>query len=42
MVDAKLSTPREADKTVRDADDPRASLVARFGADKPLKLDAGV
>jgi homoserine O-acetyltransferase len=39
MADAKLS---EAGRTVSDADDPRASLVARFGADKPLKLDAGV
>ena len=26
----------------READEPRNSLVARFGADKPLKLDAGV
>jgi homoserine O-acetyltransferase len=26
----------------RDADNPRQSLVARFGADTPLKLDAGV
>ena len=27
---------------VRDADHPRDSLVAHFGADKPLKLDAGL
>ncbi|HET9176483.1 MAG TPA: homoserine O-acetyltransferase, partial [Pseudolabrys sp.] len=26
----------------READHPRDSLIARFGADKPLKLDAGV
>ncbi len=26
----------------READDPRDCLVARFGVDKPLKLDAGV
>src|SRR5215831_13969034 len=25
-----------------EADAPRESLIARFGADKPLKLDAGV
>jgi homoserine O-acetyltransferase/O-succinyltransferase len=42
MVDVTLSTPREADETVRDADNPRASLLARFGAEQPLKLDAGV
>ncbi|RDV05654.1 homoserine O-acetyltransferase MetX [Undibacter mobilis] len=30
------------DQIVRDADNPRDSNVARFGADKPLKLDAGV
>jgi homoserine O-acetyltransferase len=42
MVDATLSTPREAGRTVREADEPRASLIARFDANKPLKLDAGV
>ena len=30
------------DPSAREADDPRDSLIARFGADKPLKLDAGV
>ena len=30
------------DQIVRDADNPRDSNIARFGADKPLKLDAGV
>lgn len=38
--------PNEADlardQIVRDADNPRDSNIARFGADKPLKLDAGV
>src|SRR3954463_1965504 len=42
MADVTLSTPREADETTRDADNPRASLLARFGAEQPLKLDAGV
>jgi homoserine O-acetyltransferase len=41
MVEAHLSSPRDTD-TVREADAPRDSLVAHFGADKPLKLDAGV
>src|SRR4029079_13544044 len=41
MADATLST-REAGRTMGDADDPRESLFARFGADKPLRLDAGV
>src|SRR5262249_45734839 len=26
----------------READEPRDSLLVRFGADKPLKLDAGI
>src|SRR4051794_2287622 len=42
MADVTLSTPREADETTRDADNPRASLLARFGVEQPLKLDAGV
>jgi len=41
MVEAQ-SKPRIADTSKRDADDPRDSLVVRFGADKPLKLDSGV
>jgi homoserine O-acetyltransferase len=40
MVEAK-SKPRDADGA-RDADNPRDSLVVRFGDDKPLKLDAGI
>jgi homoserine O-acetyltransferase len=42
MAEAKLSTPPKADGKRRDADDPRSSLVARFDAGQPLKLDAGV
>ena len=41
MVEAQ-SKPRIAETSKRDADDPRDSLVVRFGADKPLKLDSGV
>jgi len=40
MAEANLiSTPKEAP---READEPRDSLVVRFGADQPLKLDSGV
>jgi homoserine O-acetyltransferase len=42
MVEAKVSDRRDAASPAREADAPRDSLVARFGADKPLKLDAGV
>ncbi len=41
MVEAQ-SKPRIAETSKRDADDPRDSLVVRFGEDKPLKLDSGV
>src|SRR6187402_1572692 len=41
MVEAE-SKPRRAETSKRDADDPRDSLIVRFGADKPLKLDSGV
>src|SRR5258708_7551063 len=34
-------TARDTVGRVREADEPR-SLVVRFGADKPLRLDAGV
>ncbi|MEX0841059.1 MAG: homoserine O-acetyltransferase [Xanthobacteraceae bacterium] len=40
MVETQLNSPRVA--PVRDADNPRESLLVRFGPDKPLKLDAGV
>ncbi len=41
MVEAQ-SKPRIAETPKRDADDPRDSLIVRFGDDKPLKLDSGV
>ncbi len=36
------NSAQEAPDSVREADAPRDSLLARFGEDKPLKLDAGV
>src|SRR3954463_1728258 len=36
------TAPPDAASRAREADAPRNSMVARFGADKPLKLDAGV
>src|SRR4051812_43323193 len=42
MADVELNPARDAAGSPREADSPRDSLVARFGADKPLKLDAGV
>jgi len=42
MVDVSLSGPREAADAPHEADHPHDSLVAQFGAGKPLKLDAGV
>ena len=41
MIEAELSSRPDAAGPKREADNPR-SLVARFGRDKPLKLDAGV
>src|ERR1700712_1085876 len=41
MVEARLNIPHEVAAT-READTPRSSLVAHFGPDKPLALDAGV
>ena len=38
----ELSTAPEIINRASAADDPRDSLVARFGTDRPLKLDAGV
>ena len=38
----ELTTVRDATSQTREADEPRDSLLVRFGADKPLKLDAGV
>ena len=42
MADVQLNPAPDAAATPREADSPRDSLVARFGPDKPLKLDAGV
>jgi homoserine O-acetyltransferase len=42
MVEANLSSPRGKTGAPREADNPRQSLVAHFGADKPLALDAGI
>jgi homoserine O-acetyltransferase len=41
MAEVELKTSRSVLERVREADNPR-SLVAHFGADRPLKLDAGV
>jgi homoserine O-acetyltransferase len=40
MGDVEIATDSAA--RVREADAPRNSLLVRFGADRPLKLDAGV
>ncbi len=42
MVEAKLSAALNVAGRPREADSPQHSLVVRFGADKPLRLDAGV
>jgi homoserine O-acetyltransferase len=42
MVEANLSARTEEASSNRAADHPRDSLVAQFGADKPLKLDSGI
>jgi homoserine O-acetyltransferase len=42
MVDANLRSARTVPASPREADHPRNSEVAYFGADKPLRLDAGV
>lgn len=42
MVEVNLTSAREAPDAPREADHPRESEIARFGADKPLTLDAGV
>ena len=39
---AEIDTAPQASARVREADAPRDSHVVRFGADKPLTLDAGV
>ena len=42
MVTVQSHGETTRDPIVRDADHPRDSQIAHFGADKPLKLDAGV
>jgi homoserine O-acetyltransferase len=42
MVDVQLNTADDALGGPREADNPRDSLVVRFGPGKPLKLDAGI
>src|SRR5690242_14082692 len=42
MGEADLTSARETADAPREADQPRDSLVAHFGVDKPLRLDAGV
>jgi len=42
MVEVTRSSAVEATDAPREADFPRDSLVAHFGVDRPLKLDAGV
>jgi homoserine O-acetyltransferase len=42
MVEANFSSPREAPGAPPEADHPHASLIAHFGPDKPLRLDAGM
>lgn len=42
MVEARVEDRRETANPVREADAPRDSLLARFGADTPLKLDSGI
>ena len=42
MVTVQSHGKTARDPIVRDADHPRDSQIAHFGADKPLKLDAGV
>jgi homoserine O-acetyltransferase/O-succinyltransferase len=39
---AEVTAARDASSRAREADEPSDSLLVRFGADKPLKLDAGV
>ena len=41
MVERRRDSP-DAAARAREADEPRDSPLARFGADQPLKLDAGV
>ena len=42
MGEANRTSTQEAVDSPREADQPHESLMAYFGADNPLKLDAGV
>jgi homoserine O-acetyltransferase len=42
MGEANLTSTHEVADSPREADQPHESLIAHFGADKPLRLDAGV
>src|SRR5512143_2620746 len=42
MGEANLTSTHAAADSPREADQPHESLVAHFGADQPLKLDAGI
>ncbi|MEA2953915.1 MAG: homoserine O-acetyltransferase/O-succinyltransferase [Alphaproteobacteria bacterium] len=42
MVEADLSTSADIAGASREVDNPRDSLIVRFGPDRPLRLDAGV
>jgi homoserine O-acetyltransferase/O-succinyltransferase len=42
MGEVSRTSTQEAADSLREADQPHESLIAHFGVDKPLKLDAGV
>ena len=42
IIMGDVDTAPDIASRAREADTPRNSSVARFGADRPLKLDAGV
>jgi homoserine O-acetyltransferase/O-succinyltransferase len=42
MAEADLTNRQNVTNVPRDADEPRDSLIARFDAETPLKLDAGI
>jgi homoserine O-acetyltransferase len=42
MAEADLKSTQGARSRAQEAESPRESLVVRFGADRPLKLDSGI
>ena len=42
MAEADLKSTKGARSRAQEAESPRESLVVRFGADRPLKLDSGI